>query len=79
MRFRFGLSENGKEHTLEEIGRILGVTRERIRQIEKKAISKLQQRLRFRMVQEFAPRPEQFKSLGGRKRGFSFSGHTFPE
>src|SRR2546428_1681556 len=27
MRLRFGLSENGKEHTLEEIGRILGVTR----------------------------------------------------
>lgn len=37
---RYGL-EDGTEHTLEEVGQIMGVTRERIRQIEKKAINKL--------------------------------------
>ncbi|HEY3131858.1 MAG TPA: sigma-70 family RNA polymerase sigma factor [Acidobacteriota bacterium] len=52
MRLRFGVSEEGKEHTLEEIGSILGVTRERIRQIEKKALSKLKHRVEFRLVQE---------------------------
>lgn len=41
IRLRFGLSEDGKEHTLEEIGQMFGVTRERIRQIESKAIAKL--------------------------------------
>jgi len=41
VRLRFGLSEEGKEHTLEEIGQMFGVTRERIRQIESKAIAKL--------------------------------------
>jgi RNA polymerase primary sigma factor len=40
LRLRFGLDEKG-DHTLEEIGRMLGVTRERIRQIEVKAIEKL--------------------------------------
>ncbi|HEV8132464.1 MAG TPA: sigma-70 family RNA polymerase sigma factor [Acidobacteriota bacterium] len=52
MRLRFGLSENCKEHTLEEIGTLLGVTRERIRQIEKKALSKLRHRVEFRLMQE---------------------------
>ncbi|MGM0598802.1 MAG: sigma-70 family RNA polymerase sigma factor [Candidatus Rifleibacteriota bacterium] len=37
---RFGLHET-KSHTLEEIGRLLGVTRERVRQIESQALSKL--------------------------------------
>lgn len=37
---RLGL-EDGKEKTLEEVGRIIGVTRERIRQVEAKALSKL--------------------------------------
>lgn len=37
---RFGLSD-GREKTLEEVGEIFGVTRERIRQIEKKAISRM--------------------------------------
>ena len=39
VRLRFGL-EDGQPHTLEEIGRKLGVTRERIRQIESKALTK---------------------------------------
>ena len=40
LQLRFGLDERG-DHTLEEIGQMLGVTRERIRQIEVKAIKKL--------------------------------------
>jgi RNA polymerase primary sigma factor len=41
VRMRFGLDRSGKEHTLEEIGQVFGVTRERIRQIESKALKKL--------------------------------------
>ena len=40
LRKRFGVGE-GKEHTLEEVGRDMEVTRERIRQIEKKALERL--------------------------------------
>jgi len=40
---RFGLDGSGKEHTLEEISHRFGVTRERIRQIESKALNKLRQ------------------------------------
>jgi RNA polymerase primary sigma factor len=42
VRMRFGL-EDGSEHTLEEIGLEFAVTRERIRQIEAKALRKLRQ------------------------------------
>lgn len=43
-----------REHTLEEIGLELGVTRERIRQIESKAIRKLQHMSRRKVLQPFA-------------------------
>ncbi|MBI4470395.1 MAG: RNA polymerase sigma factor RpoD [Acidobacteria bacterium] len=41
IRMRYGLDTDGLEHTLEEIGRHFAVTRERIRQIESKALRKL--------------------------------------
>ena len=44
---RFGL-EDGSEHTLEEVGREFEVTRERIRQIEAKALRKLRHPSRSR-------------------------------
>jgi RNA polymerase primary sigma factor len=40
LRLRFGL-EDGRSHTLEEVGQEFNVTRERIRQIEAKALAKL--------------------------------------
>jgi RNA polymerase primary sigma factor len=41
VRLRYGLNEAGKEHTLQEVGEIFQVTRERIRQIEERALVKL--------------------------------------
>ena len=42
IRLRFGL-DAGRERTLEEVGKILGVTRERVRQLEFRALKKLRQ------------------------------------
>jgi RNA polymerase primary sigma factor len=41
LRMRFGVGEEIKEHTLEEVGSEFAVTRERIRQIESKALRKI--------------------------------------
>jgi RNA polymerase primary sigma factor len=49
---RFGLSD-GQPRTLDEIGDIHGVTRERIRQIETKAIAKLRQPSRSRVLRDY--------------------------
>ena len=52
LRLRFGIGEAG-EHTLEEVGRRFSVTRERIRQIETKALRKLRHPLRGRALRAF--------------------------
>jgi RNA polymerase primary sigma factor len=52
MKMRFGL-EDGSEHTLEEVGLEFAVTRERIRQIEAKALRKLRHPSRSRHLRSF--------------------------
>ncbi len=52
VKMRFGL-EDGTEHTLEEVGRSFAVTRERIRQIEAKALRKLRHPSRSRKLRSF--------------------------
>jgi RNA polymerase primary sigma factor len=52
VKMRFGL-EDGLEHTLEEVGRSFAVTRERIRQIEAKALRKLRRPSRSRKLKAF--------------------------
>ena len=52
LRYRFGL-EDGRSYTLEEVGRRFGVTRERIRQIEAKALRKLRHPSRSKKLRDF--------------------------
>ena len=52
LRLYFGL-QGEREHTLEEIGNMLGVTRERIRQIEAKTLAKLRHPQRSQRLREF--------------------------
>jgi RNA polymerase primary sigma factor len=54
IRLRYGLAD-GYSYTLEEVGRIFKVTRERVRQIEAKAVAKLQNPVRSRYLEAFVP------------------------
>lgn len=53
LRMRFGLDHGGDERTLEEVGQNFNVTRERIRQIEAKALRKLRHPSRARLLRNF--------------------------
>ena len=57
IEMRFGLRD-GNEHTLEEVGQEFQVTRERIRQIEAKALRKLKKKAR--KLVNFLDRPDKF-------------------
>ena len=56
LRLRFGLLD-GRTRTLEEVGREFNVTRERIRQIEAKALRKLKHPTRSKRLKDFVDKP----------------------
>jgi RNA polymerase primary sigma factor len=60
---RYGLAD-GYSYTLEEVGKIFCVTRERVRQIEAKAVRKLQHPVRARMLEGFIDVAQSFIETG---------------
>jgi RNA polymerase primary sigma factor len=60
IKLRYGIGD-GYTYTLEEVGRIFKVTRERVRQIEAKAVRKLQHPIRSRLLEGFLDRQENLK------------------
>ena len=67
VKMRFGL-QDGSEHTLEEVGEHFAVTRERIRQIEAKALRKLQHPTRSNRLRPFMPGVEIRSDAGDRAK-----------
>jgi RNA polymerase primary sigma factor len=68
IRLRYGLCD-GYSYTLEEVGRIFRVTRERVRQIEAKAVRKLQNPVRCERLAEFVKRDNELaRSADNRRR-----------
>jgi RNA polymerase primary sigma factor len=59
IKLRYGIGD-GYTYTLEEVGRIFKVTRERVRQIEAKAVRKLQHPIRSRLLEGFLEKENQF-------------------
>ena len=53
LRLRYGLTEDGRERTLEEVGEEFDLTRERIRQIQAKAITRLRQPSKSKKLEDF--------------------------
>ena len=70
IEMRFGLSD-GIGHTLEEVGKEFGVTRERIRQIEAKVLQKMRDHPRSSAIREDIPDEELPKNLGSFAAGSS--------
>ncbi|MHC4365906.1 MAG: RNA polymerase sigma factor RpoD, partial [Planctomycetota bacterium] len=62
IKLRYGIGD-GYTYTLEEVGRIFKVTRERVRQVEAKAIRKLQHPVRARKLEGFIDLPSQLSPL----------------
>jgi RNA polymerase primary sigma factor len=52
LSMRFGLKD-GVTHTLEQVGQVFGVTRERIRQIEAKALEKIREHQKLKKLKEY--------------------------
>jgi len=81
IRLRYGLVD-GYAYTLEEVGKIFSVTRERVRQIEAKAVRKLQHPIRSRRLSNFIEHPlatplENSDADIAPLRGFSAGMHDF--
>ena len=53
IRYRYGLCDEGVAKTLDEVGRIFKITRERVRQLETKALRKLRHPSKRKKIEDF--------------------------